>query len=77
VARSLGLSVESLVERVTESLSRAVARLLCKQADFSHICRYVATGKPGGYTRLKVPYAEVEQNPRLAHKLVTLSLCAL
>jgi len=79
VARSLGLSVEGLVEYVAESPPRAVgvARLLCKLANYGRVCQYAATGKPGGYARLQVPYAEVEHDPRLARKLVTLSPCAL
>jgi len=79
VAKSLGLSVEGLVEYVAESPPRAVgvARLLCKLTNFGRVCQYAATGRPGGYARLQVPYAEVEQDPRLARKLVVLSPCAL
>jgi len=79
VAKSLGLSVEGLVEYVAEQPPRAVgvARLLCKLADFGRICQYAATGRPGGYARLQVPYVEVEQDPRLTRKLVALSPCAL
>jgi len=79
VARSLGLSVEGLVEYVAESPPRAVgvARLLCKLANYGRVCQYAATGRPGGYARLQVPYVEVEQDPRLTRKLVALSPCAL
>jgi len=71
--------VEGLVEYVAESPLRAVgvARLLCKLADFGRVCQYAATGRPGGYARLQVPYVDVEQDPRLARKLVVLSPCAL
>jgi len=79
VARSLGLSVEGLVEYVAEQPPRAVgvARLLCKLANYGRVCQYAAAGRPGGYARLQVPYIEVEQDPRLAHKLTALSPCAL
>jgi len=79
VAKSLGLSVEGLVEYVAESPPRAVgvARLLCKLANYGRVCQYAAAGRPGGYARLQVPYAEVEQDLRLTRKLVTLSPCAL
>jgi len=79
VAKSLGLSVEGLVEYVAVSPPRAVgvARLLCKLANYGRVCQYAATGRPGGYARLQVPYAEVEQDPRLARKLAALSPCAL
>jgi len=62
VAKSLGLSVEGLVEYVAESPPRAVgvARLLCKLADYGRVCQYAVTGRPGGYARLQVPYVEVE-----------------
>jgi len=79
VAKSLGLSVEGLVEYVAESPPRAVgvARLLCKLANYGRVCQYAATGRPCGYARLQVPYVEVEQDPRLSRRLVVLSPCAL
>jgi len=79
VAKSLGLSVEGFVEYVAEQPPRAVgvARLLCKLANYGRVCQYAATGRPGGYARLQVPYVEVEQDPHLARKLVVLSPCAL
>jgi len=79
VAKSLGLSVEGLVEYVAEQPPRAVgvARLLCKLANYGRVCQYAATGRPGGYARLQVPYAEVEQDPHLSRKLAALSPCAL
>jgi len=79
VAKSLGLTVEGLVEYVAEQPPRAVgvARLLCKLANYGRVCQYAATGRPGGYARLQVPYVEVEQDSRLTRKLVVLSPCAL
>jgi len=68
VAKSLGLSVEGLVECVAEQPPRAVgvARLLCKLAIYGRVCQCAATGRPGGYVRLQLPYAEVEQDPPVA-----------
>jgi len=55
VARSLGLSVEILVEYVAEQPPRAVgvARLLCKLANYSRLCQYAATDRPSGYAPLQ------------------------
>jgi len=79
VARRLHMSLEELVSYVAYSPPQAVtvASLLCKLANYGRVCQYAATGRPGGYARLQVPYAEVEQEPRLARKLVALSPCAL
>jgi len=79
VARRMNMSPEELVSYVAYSPPQAmtVASLLCKVADFGRVCQYAVTGRPGGYARLQVPYVEVEQNPRLTRKLVTLSPCAL
>jgi len=78
-ARRLHMSLEELVSFVAYSPLQAatVASLLCKLANFGRVCQYAVTGRPGGYARLQVPYAEVEQDPRLARKLVVLSPCAL
>jgi len=78
-ARRLRMSLEELVSFVAYSPLQAttVASLLCKLANFGRVCQYAVTGRPGGYARLQVPYAEVEQDPRLARKLVVLSPCAL
>jgi len=75
VARLLSLSVEALVEYVAESPLKAVgvARLLCKLANYGRVCQYAATGRPGGYARLQVPYVVVERSPRLERKFATLS----
>jgi len=75
VARLLSLSVEGLVEYVAEPPLKAVgvARLLCKLANYGRVCQYAATGRPGGYARLQVPYVVVEQGPRLERKFATLS----
>jgi len=79
VAKRMNMSLEELVSFVAYSPSQAVtvASLLCKLSNFGRVCLYAATGKPGGYARLQVPYADVEQDPRLARKLVVLSPCAL
>jgi len=75
VAKSLGLTVEGLVEYVAEQPPRAVgvARLLCKLADYGRVCQYAATGRPGGYARLQMPYIVVEQDLCLERKFATLS----
>jgi len=52
VARSLGLSVEGLVEYVAEFPLRALARLLCRLADLGRVCQYTATRRRGGYAHL-------------------------
>jgi len=79
VAKRMNMSLEELVSYVAYSPPQAttVASLLCKLANFGRVCQYAATGRPGGYARLQVPYAEVEQDPRLTRKLVVLSPCAL
>jgi len=48
VVRSLGLTVEGLVEYVAEPPQRAVgvARLLCKLANIGRVRQYAATGRP-------------------------------
>jgi len=79
VAKRMNMSLEELVSYVAYSPPQAmtVASLLCKLANFGRVCQYAATGRPGGYARLQVPYVEVEQDTRLARKLVVLSPCAL
>jgi len=79
VAKRMNMSLEELVSYVAYSPPQAVtvASLLCKLADYGRVCQYAVTGRPGGYARLQVPYAEVEQDPRLSRKLVALSPCAL
>jgi len=79
VAKRMNMSLEELVSYVAYSPPQAmtVASLLCKLANFGRVCQYAATGRPGGYARLQVPYVEVDQDPRLTRKLVTLSPCAL
>ena len=79
VAKRMNMSLEELVSYVAYSPPQAatVASLLCKLANFGRVCQYAATGRPSGYARLQVPYVEVEQDPRLARKLVVLSPCAL
>jgi len=79
VAKRMNMSLEELVSYVAYSPPQAVtvASLLCKLSNFGRVCQYAATGRPGGYARLQVPYVEVERDPRLARKLVALSPCAL
>jgi len=68
VAKRMNMSLEELVSYAAYSPPQAVtvASLLCKLANFGRVCQYAATGRTGGYARLRVPYAEVEQDPLLS-----------